>query len=51
MSHYLSGLSLGLDPISFNEVEESWAAEVERRQSEIENGADSLMLGPENLTS
>jgi putative addiction module component (TIGR02574 family) len=31
------------------EVEEAWAAEVERRQSEIENGSVSLLLGPETL--
>ena len=31
------------------EVEEAWAAEVERRQTEIENGAVSLLPGPETL--
>jgi hypothetical protein len=31
------------------EVEEAWAAEVERRQSEIENGTVSLLHGPETL--
>jgi len=31
-------------------VEEAWAAEVERRQSEIENGTVSLLPGPETLT-
>ena len=31
------------------EVEEAWAAEVERRQSEIENGTVSLLPGPETL--
>ena len=37
--------SLDADP----EVEETWAAEVERRQTEIENGAVSLLPGPETL--
>jgi len=32
------------------EVEEAWAAEVERRQTEIENGTESLLPGPETLT-
>ena len=36
--------SLDADP----EVE-AWAAEVERRQTEIENGAVSLLPGPETL--
>lgn len=31
------------------EVEAAWAAEVERRQAEIERGAVSLLLGPETL--
>lgn len=31
------------------EVEQAWAAEVERRQSEIENGTASLLPGPESL--
>jgi hypothetical protein len=31
------------------EVEQAWAAEVERRQSEIENGTVSLLPGPESL--
>ena len=31
-------------------VEEAWAAEVERRQTEIENGTISLLPGPETLT-
>ena len=31
------------------EVEEAWAAEVERRQSQIENGTVSLVPGPETL--
>jgi putative addiction module component (TIGR02574 family) len=31
------------------EVEEAWAAEIERRQSEIENGTVSLLPGPETL--
>ena len=38
--------TLDTDP----EVEEAWAAEVERRQSEIENGTVSLLPGPETLT-
>ena len=29
--------------------EEAWAAEVERRQSEIESGAVALLSGPETL--
>lgn len=37
--------SLHVDP----EVEEAWAAEVERRQAEIESGAGSLLPGPETL--
>ena len=32
------------------EVEEAWAAEVERRQNEIENGTVTLLPGPESLT-
>ena len=31
------------------EVEEAWAAEVERRQTEMENGTVSLLPGPERL--
>lgn len=31
------------------EVEEAWAAEVERRQTEIENGTVSLLPGPETI--
>ena len=38
--------ALDADP----EVEEAWAAEVARRQSEIENGTISLLSGPEILT-
>jgi len=38
--------TLDADP----EVEESWAAEVERRQSEIESGTVSLLPGPETLS-
>ena len=38
--------TLDADP----EVEEAWAAEVERRQTEIENGTVSLLPGPETLT-
>lgn len=37
--------SLDADP----DVEEAWAAEVERRNAEIESGAVSLMPGPEAL--
>ncbi|MBS1137638.1 MAG: addiction module protein [Proteobacteria bacterium] len=37
--------SLDADP----EVEEAWAAEVERRNAEIESGAVSLISGPEAL--
>ena len=36
-----------LDPDS--EPEEVWAAEIERRQSETENGTVSLLPGPETL--
>ena len=35
--------SLDVDP----EVEDAWAAEVERRNAEIESGAVSLISGPE----
>jgi putative addiction module component (TIGR02574 family) len=37
--------SLDIDP----EVDEAWAAEVERRNAEIESGAVSLVPGPEAL--
>lgn len=37
--------SLDVDP----EVEAAWAAEVERRNAEIESGAVSLISGPEAL--
>jgi putative addiction module component (TIGR02574 family) len=37
--------SLDIDP----EVEEAWAAEVERRNAEIESGAVALLSGPEAL--
>jgi putative addiction module component (TIGR02574 family) len=37
--------TLDADP----EVEEAWAAEVERRQAEIESGTVSLLPGPETL--
>jgi putative addiction module component (TIGR02574 family) len=37
--------TLDADP----EVEEAWAAEVERRQTEMENGTVSLLPGPESL--
>jgi putative addiction module component (TIGR02574 family) len=33
------------------EVEEAWTDEVERRQSEIENGTVSPLPGPETLTN
>lgn len=37
--------SLDADP----EVEDAWAAEVERRNAEIESGTVSLLPGPESL--
>jgi putative addiction module component (TIGR02574 family) len=37
--------TLDADP----EVDEAWAAELERRQSEIENGTITLLSGPESL--
>jgi len=37
--------SLDTDP----EVEEAWAAEVDRRNAEIESGAVSMVPGPEAL--
>lgn len=37
--------SLDIDP----EVEEAWAAEVERRNAEIESGAVDLIFGPKAL--
>ena len=37
--------SLEVDP----EIEEAWAAEVERRHAEIESGTISLIPGPEAL--
>ena len=37
--------SLDIDPA----IEEAWAAEVERRNAEIESGAVSLIPGPEAL--
>ena len=37
--------SLDTDP----EVEEAWAAEVERRHAQVESGAVSLLPGPEAL--
>jgi hypothetical protein len=39
--------TLDADP----EVEEAWAAQVDRRQLEIENGTVSLVLGPETLAN
>jgi len=38
-------VTLDADP----EVQEAWAAEVERRQAGIENGTVSLLPGPETL--
>jgi putative addiction module component (TIGR02574 family) len=38
--------TLDADP----EIEEAWAAEIERRQTEIENGKVSLLPGSETLT-
>ena len=38
-------VSLDTDP----EIEEAWAAEVERRHAETERGAVSLLPGPETL--
>jgi hypothetical protein len=37
--------TLDVDP----EVEEAWAAEAERRQTEMENGTVTLLPGPESL--
>ena len=37
--------SLDTDP----EIEEAWAAEVERRQDQLESGATKLRPGPETL--
>jgi len=37
--------SLDADP----EIEEAWAAEVERRQAQLESGAATLHPGPETL--
>ncbi|MGQ0591166.1 MAG: addiction module protein [Gammaproteobacteria bacterium] len=42
-------LIAGLD--SDPAIEEAWAAEVERRHAEIENGAVSLLPGPEALAT
>ncbi len=39
--------TLDADP----ELEEAWIAEIERRQSEIENGTASLLPGPETLAN
>jgi len=44
----VDGLIATLD--SNPEVEEAWAAEVERRQTEMENGTVTLLPGPESLT-
>jgi Putative addiction module component. len=43
----VDGLIATLD--ADREAEQAWAAEVERRQSEIENGTVSLLPGPESL--
>ncbi|HYJ16671.1 MAG TPA: addiction module protein [Candidatus Limnocylindria bacterium] len=37
--------SLDVDP----EIEEAWATEVERRNSEVESGTVSLVSGPEAI--
>jgi putative addiction module component (TIGR02574 family) len=37
--------SLDVDP----EVEDAWAAEVERRHQEVESGTVSMLPGPESL--
>ena len=37
--------SLDTDP----EIEQAWAAEVERRQAQLESGATKLRPGPETL--
>lgn len=37
--------TLDADP----KVEEVWAAEIERRQTEIENGTVTLLRGPESI--
>ena len=37
--------SLDIDP----EIEEAWATEVERRNSEVESGKVSLLSGPEAI--
>ncbi len=37
--------SLDIDP----DVDEAWAAEVERRNAEIESGAVSMLPGPETI--
>ncbi len=37
--------SFDTDPM----VEEAWAAEVERRHAQVENGTASLLPGPETL--
>ncbi|NUM53631.1 MAG: addiction module protein [Candidatus Hydrogenedentes bacterium] len=39
--------SLDMDP----EVEDAWAAEVERRYAEFESGSVTLVSGPETLAS
>ena len=44
---FVDRLITTLDPDP--EVEEAWAAEIDRRQSEIENGIISLLPGPETL--
>jgi putative addiction module component (TIGR02574 family) len=39
--------SLDVDP----EIEEAWATEVERRNSEVESGTVSLVSGPEAIAT
>jgi hypothetical protein len=45
MAVFCGRRSLDVDP----EVEEVWAAEVERRQTEMENGTVTLLPGLESL--
>jgi len=42
---FLCGTLFDIDP----DIEEAWAAKVERRNAEIESGAVSLIPGPEAL--
>ena len=44
------GVSSGGDAKEITpEVQEAWAAEVDRRQTEVENGTVNLLSGPESL--